>query len=559
MLIGIDVGGTFTDGVLFDNKSVKKTVKNPTDNQNLQTTLFFVLDELLKSCNPKDIKRVVISTTLITNIIATQSGEKTALILIPGRGLPYSYFNFFKKTFFLSGGIDFRGRVYEKIKEEEVIEIVDKIRADGIKNIAVVSKFSNRNASFENKIKQIINDKYSDAKVITGNEVAGPLNFARRAVTTYYTAMTNFQWNAFVDDLQKAFQERNLNAKIEILKADGGTMSIQNARKRPCETIFSGPAASTMGAIATTMDSKNSIVVDIGGTTSDIALLIEGDPLYASKGARINEKYTHINSFAVRSINLGGDSAITIKNDDILVGPERKGPAACFNGPCPTTTDAFNLRYKLDIGNMHLSEESLRKLAEQLGIDILEVCDKVIAKVINELTFAINNMFKEWETEPAYRIWEILNKKQFIPEQIVGIGAAANAIIPVVADNMGIDYEINQHSSVANALGACLSRPTIGFNMHLDTENKKYVIDLDGYTGKLKNVNNIQLEDAKKIAYEYLQYIADQNDVTGYATNAEFYLEEQFNMIRNWDRVGKIFEIGIQIKPGLINEFTGVK
>ena len=126
------------------------------------------------------------------------------------------------------------------------------------------------------------------------------------------------------------------------------------------ETVFSGPAASTMGAVALSRDQKNSVVVDIGGTTTDISLVIAGDPLYASKGARIENHYTHIDAFAVRSIALGGDSVIRCRENSIKVSPIRVGPAACFGGSEPTVTDAFNVYYKLGVGDAGRSQELLQ-------------------------------------------------------------------------------------------------------------------------------------------------------------------------------------------------------
>ena len=144
-------------------------------------------------------------------------------------------------------------------------------------------------------------------EIVRGFEVSGQLNFLRRAVTAYYTAVTRDKWARFADSIKEALRKRGIVSPINILKADGGTMPLEVSLHNPCETVFSGPAASVMGAFALTMDQQTSVVVDIGGTTTDLALILEGRPLYASRGA-VLAVVIRIRSFAVRSMALGGDS-----------------------------------------------------------------------------------------------------------------------------------------------------------------------------------------------------------------------------------------------------------
>lgn len=558
MLIGIDVGGTYTDGVLFEDGIILKDVKKPTGD-NLQETLLKVLDELLDNSNEASIERMVISTTLVTNLLATGQGDRTALILIPGRGLPHEAYDICPDTYFLAGGIDFRGHVVEKLDLQEAAAALNDIYDKGIRKIAVAGKFSNRNDCHEKEISHLIQTKYPDMQVALGCETAGKLNFPRRAVTTYYTAMTMSRWSNFVNDFKQALAHRNIEVEVEVLKADGGTMPLQASLRTPCETVFSGPAASTMGAVALTMDGHNSVVIDIGGTTSDISLIIDGEPLYASKGANIDGKYTHINSFAVRSLALGGDSEIKFDNGTIQVGPHRKGEAACFGGPAGTVTDVFNYLYKLDIGDFDRSRSKLMDIAQNGGMTLESLCWQVADIVIAKLQTLINEMFTEWENEPAYRVWEVVNRQKFKLHQIIGIGAAAHAIIPPLAERMNLGHSIHRYAPVANALGACAARPTLAFNLHIDTENKRFHIDYDGTSGEISNARSFQLQDAREMAMNHLKRLANAKGMADYAADARFDREEQFNVIRGWDRVGRIFELSVQIAPGLIDSFKGVK
>ncbi|MDD2372652.1 MAG: hydantoinase/oxoprolinase family protein [Syntrophomonadaceae bacterium] len=558
MLIGIDVGGTYTDGVVFNQSKVIATTKVPTDDNDIKSTVLQVLDNLLLQQDKSDISRIVLSTTVVTNLLATGKGERTALLLIPGYGLPADAYDISDDTFFLKGGIDFRGREIDQLKENELAGVCDNIVAAGIKRVAIVSKFGNRNDNLEKQVRDYIIKNYPQLSVITGSQISGKLNFPRRATTAYYTAMTSKEWNHFVDEIDKALAERGLDCEVHILKADGGTLALDISRDMPCETVFSGPAASTMGALALAQEGMNAVVLDIGGTTTDIALLIDGVPLYASKGASINQRYTHVNAFAVRSIALGGDSSITVNAGQVEVEAYRRDVAACFGGRSATVTDAFNCKFNLNIGNPELSATALEQLAGR-AMSKEELGAAVVAIVVNRLGDAITSMFKEWENEPAYKVWEVINKRKFTLEQIIGIGAASRTIIPELADTMQVNYFIHQYADVANALGAAVARPTLVVNLHVDTQTKIYTLDPGGVRGSLENPRNFQLEDARQMARNHLQEVGKERGMASYTNESSFFMEEQFNMIGGWDRTGKLFDVGIQVTPGFIEEFKGVK
>ncbi len=558
MLIGIDVGGTYTDGVVFDQGEVIATTKVPTDDSDIKSTVLQVLDKLLLQQDKSDITRIVLSTTVVTNLLATGKGERTALLLIPGYGLPADAYDISNDTFFLKGGIDFRGRELDPLDEKELGEVCNKIVAAGIKRAAIVSKFGNRNDILEKQAHDYIKKHYPQLSVTIGSQISGKLNFPRRATTAYYTTITSPEWNHFVDEIDKALMERGLDCEVHILKADGGTLALEVSRDMPCETVFSGPAASTMGALALAEADTNAVVLDIGGTTTDIALLLDGQPLYASKGASINQRYTHVNAFAVRSIALGGDSSITINAGQVEVEAYRRDVAACFGGKNATVTDAFNYKFNLNIGDPTLSAVALEQLGnKQMSKE--ELSAAIVDVVTNRLQDVITDMFKEWENEPAYKVWEVINKRKFTMEQIIGIGAASRAIIPYLAETMQVNHLIHQYADVANALGAAVARPTLVVNLHVDTQTKTYTLDPGGVRGTLDNPRNYQLEDARQMAKKHLEEVGKERGMASYTDESSFFMEEQFNMIGGWDRTGKLFDVGIQVTPGFIAEFKGVK
>lgn len=558
MLIGIDVGGTYTDGVLFSQGSVVHSAKYPTNEDDLKKSLLGVLDELLSHCRGQTIERVVLGTTLVTNLLATKRTERTALILIPGSGMPLStYEGISPDTYFLKGSIDFRGREIEPLDRDQVEKAIEKINGACISKVAVAGKFSNRNDKHEATIKQLISERFPHMEVCTSNEISGQLNFPRRAVTCYYTAMTMKEWNHFAGDIGASIDARIPGCELHILKADGGTTTLEDSRKRPCETMFSGPAGSTVGALALCREPLNSVVVDIGGTTSDISLLIAGQPLYASKGACIGGRLTHIHSFAVDSIAIGGDSPITEESGNVMVGKARLGAAACFGGEIPTVTDVFNVLMNPGVGNVSASKAKLSSVAERSGQALEDLCRLVEGYVVGALRAHINHLFTQWENEPAYRVWEVVHQRKFVLQQIIGIGAAAPMIAPALAQDMRVNCFLHRYSPVANALGAAVARPTLAVEIHVDTQKQICTVSPGGLSRTIDHAG-FQIQQARELARFFLKEIGQQRGLGDYVGEAQFYREEQFNMIRGPKLVGKLFDLGIQISPGLVHGYEGV-
>lgn len=555
MLLGIDVGGTNTDGVLYSAGEILKVAKHPTQKNDLKGSVLSVLDELLENRKAKDLKRIVFSTTLVTNLVATGQGEKVALVLIPGPGLNLRQLKFFPEASLLDGATDFRGRITEPLNPAQIEELGQRLAQEGFREVAVVGKFSNRNHSHEHQVAEILKARHPGLNITLGSDVSGELNFLRRATTTYYTAATKNQWGVFAFDISEALEQRGTKAPVFTLKADGGTMPLLVSRTHPCETVFSGPAASVMGAFALTMDEKTSVVVDVGGTTTDLALIIEGKPLYGSRGAVIGGYYSNVLAFAVRSVPLGGDSAVFWQGGKVVVGPERLGPAACFGGPQATPTDAINVLTGGSLGQSDLSRQALEKISGPAGLSVEELAQKTADQVTGRLEESVAQMFKVWEEEPAYRVWELLNKRTLKPERVIGIGAAAKAFIPSLAKRLQCASYVHRFADCANALGACVSRPTLSLLLHADSEQQVYHLSSEGINGAFK-AN--QLKEAKALALDWLKQIAEKRGLGQYADRYEYFLEEQFNMVRGWSTTGKIFDVGVQIAPGVIDEFKGV-
>jgi len=550
MLIGIDVGGTTTDAVLVKGNHVVKTAYLPTDHDNLLNCLLSALDELIEGVRTQEIERVVLSTTLITNMIAEGKTDPVALVLIPGPGMnPKDYR--LGDAIILDGAMDFRGREIAKLKEAQIKDAASKISGQGQSRVAVVGKFSQRNHAHEKKVGAIIAEILPDAKIELGHKVSGQLNFPRRAATTMLTAATRDKYMEFAQAVSAAMRQRKISAPVYILKADGGTLPLEKSVEMPVETIFSGPAASIMGVLALTPPGQTSVVVDIGGTTTDLALILSGKPLLSSKGAKVGSLLTHVRAFAVKSVAIGGDSAVNVACDRVVVGPRRDGPALCLGGPGPTPTDAMRVLGMTTIGNAALAEEAMRQIAIKLGCSPKEAAEKVIDVVVEMIVSEICEMFLEWEQEPAYRIWEVMEREKLQAQNVVGVGGGAPPLVPLVARKLGAMAVVPEYASVANAIGAAVARPTLTLNLRIDTERGEYIVAEEGLTGKIGD-RKMMPEEAARLAEKLLTERAARLGIGEYAKEAEVTYSEVFNMVRGWSTVGRLLDLRMEIPAGLL-------
>lgn len=551
MLVGIDVGGTTTDAVIVEGGRVLKTALVPTDHDNLMNCLLGALDELVKGIQISKIERVVLSTTIITNMIAEGKTDPVALLLIPGPGANPKEYSLGENVWVLDGAIDFRGREIDRLKDSQIKEIASHLAEKGFQKVAVVGKFGQRNHAHELKSGEIVSGALPGAQVELGHRVTGQLNFPRRAATTALTVATKESYSEFADQMAKALKERRIGAPVYILKADGGTLPLERSTQMPVETIFSGPAASIMGVIALTPQGQTSVVVDIGGTTTDLALILSGRPLLSSKGAKVGDLLTHVRAFAVRSLAIGGDSAVKVAEECLTVGPEREGPALCMGGPGATPTDAMRVLRMTEIGDLAKAEAAMKEVSSKLGTSTKDAAQRVIDSVVDRIVGEIHAMFQEWEQEPAYRIWEIVKKEMLEAQNVVGVGGGAPPLVPLVAKKLGAKAIVPEYAPVANAIGAAVARPTLTLNLHIDTERNEYIVAEEGLVGKVGD-RKMTPEEAEQLARRLLRERADRLGVGAYAEEAEVTYSEVFNMVRGWSTVGRLLDVRMEIPAGIL-------
>ncbi|MDD2212159.1 MAG: hydantoinase/oxoprolinase family protein [Clostridia bacterium] len=547
MFVGIDIGGTFTDGVVISDQEVIKAIKVPTYDD-ISLSIEEALQQILAGLEPQKIEQVTLSTTLITNLIMQDQLAKAGLLLLPGPGANPHQLSFACAYKIINGAVDYRGRVIKPINLTEVKEACQYFLDRKINNLVVACKFSQRNPSLEEEIAAFVQKNYPECKVLASHKVSGLLNWVRRANGAFYTLATQEACRTFQEKIKTTLAKLGLHCPLFILKADGGTLPLEVSLCYPLETIFSGPAASTLGALACTEEKITAVVIDIGGTTTDLALLLAGKPLLAERGALINNYPVPVRSLAISSLTLGGDSSLLIEQGKLRFGP-RQGPALCVGGPVLTVTDVLVYSGYSEIASPALIKEPVEETARVLQLTPQQFSEQVLQMFVAQLEAKLEIMFKTWEEEPAYRIWQVLSVQKERPQTLICLGGPASGIGKYWSEKKNWQVVVPAFSAVANAIGAALAKTTLKLDFFADTERKTYTTNLGGLQGTLaQRLHNI--EEAKEFTLQLFQekakdwqLVPDMPVETVYA--------EGFNIVRGWQTTGRIFQIGLQTVPGI--------
>jgi N-methylhydantoinase A/oxoprolinase/acetone carboxylase beta subunit len=323
--LGIDVGGTNTDAVLIDlgERKILSFAKAPTTKSDLAKGISDVLKRLDRVSFPK-INLISLSTTLATNSIVEGTRRKVCGILI-GYGQDDCPPELREEVIIVSGGHTVQGEEREPLDLERVRSVVLSTR-EKVEAYAACGYFSVRNPEHELRVKRLIQE-LTPRPVVCGHEISLQLDAIKRATTAILNAHLIPIIHELTGSVKRVFGSLGIAAPLMIVKGDGSLMSESVIRNRPIETILSGPAASVIGAkylLEQSGEVQNAVIADIGGTTTDIALLKEGLPRLNPAGARVGNWQTNVVAIDIRTIALGGDSQVTVNEDGTLrVGPKR--------------------------------------------------------------------------------------------------------------------------------------------------------------------------------------------------------------------------------------------
>ena len=555
MLLGIDVGGTFTDAVLLDNgnaatKGVAQVLaqaKVPTTHEDVLQCLLAALDAVLPQIEAaaSKIERVVISSTIVTNALTENKLDPVFLAVITGPGMNIKG-HVPVTPYYLTGYVDHRGKITAQIDWTKHRDLLNK-KGSGV--CAVSGKFAVREPRLEYQAEHELT-KCGYKKVFLGSELSGELNFVRRTNSAYFAAQVYTLFAKFSQRIVRALEERGIKAPVHILKADGGTLPLESAIQQPVEAVFTGPAASVLGIEALAAPRVNSISLDVGGTTTDIAFWEHGLPLMAKRGAVINGYPTAVRSFHMRSIGIGGDSRINkLPDGSYQVGPEREGPAAAVGGSVATLSDALIVAGYVSFGDTARAKAALAAL----GGEPYSEAQKIIASACASIQATINEMLTEWAKQPVYTVDDVIKGTEFVPAQLIGVGGGAPGLIKALGEVMKLPVDIPLGAMVANAVGAAVARPTLSAGLRADTTDGYYIIPESGRREKLPSRFNKAM--AENILATWLREQTAQWQLPDQETELISY--EHFHTVHGYYDTGDIFNLRMQLKPGILHKVQG--
>ena len=553
MLLGIDVGGTFTDAVLLDNKAagavaqVLAQAKVPTTHEDVLQCLLAALDAVLPQVEAaaSKLERVVISSTIVTNALTEHKLDPVFLAVITGPGMNIKG-HVPVTPYYLSGYVDHRGKVTAQINWTKHRDLLNK-KGSGV--CAVSGKFAVRDPQLEFQAEHELT-KCGYKKVFLGSELSGELNFVRRTNSAYFAAQVYTLFQKFSQRITRALTERGINAPVHILKADGGTLPLEAAIQQPVEAVFTGPAASVLGIEALAAPAVNSISLDVGGTTTDIAFWEQGLPLMAKRGAVINGYPTAVRSFHMRSIGIGGDSRIhKLPDGSYQVGPEREGPAAAVGGSVATLSDALIVAGYVSFGDAARAQAAIAALGGEPSAQ----ARKIIASACAAIQATISEMLEEWAKQPVYTVDDVIKGTEFVPAQLIGVGGGAPGLIKALGELMQLPVDIPLGAMVANAVGAAVARPTLSAGLRADTTDNYYIIPESGRRERLPRRFN------KAVAEELLTSWLREQTAAWQLPDQETELisYEHFNTVHGYYDTGDICSLRMQLKPGILHNVEG--
>ncbi len=392
--MGIDTGGTYTDGVLVDLSSQLVVAKSKarTTHENLTVGIKNCLEILKSQSLPEElfsnIKLVALSTTLATNAIVEGKGGEVGLLLL-GHGLegpiPTSH------VMEAPGGHDIKGREKQELNLQEVRRALLAMKGK-IDALAVSGYLSVRNPVHELMVRDEA-QKILNIPVVCAHQLTTALGFYERSVTAVLNARLLPTIAELLESVRKVLNIYGIEAPLMVVKGDGSLMSESVTREKPIETILSGPAASIIGATFLT-GRKDAVVVDIGGTTTDVASLEAGKPMLNPEGAAVGGLLTRVNAARISTFGVGGDSELWVEKGELKIGPQRVWPLSVGVNLYPHLLDELEHVWTTDRKTKEVSGGQpcdCYILLRQPDMDNLSPMEKQLIEI---LRIAPHNIFK---------------------------------------------------------------------------------------------------------------------------------------------------------------------
>ena len=349
LVIGLDTGGTYTDAALLDTATgtVRATGKSLTTRDDLSIGVGGAIRRVLEDFDGSaaDIGLISLSTTLATNAVVEGVGGRVALLMIGFDETSLQRADLARAlgqdpVFFINGGHAADGTPQAQLDEAAIREAVNATDGE-VSAYAVAGHFATRNPAHESRTRDLLRD-LTGAPVTCSHELSSSLGGPRRALTAVLNARLINLLDRLVAATEGIMADEGLSCQLMVVKGDGSLLESGYARSRPVETVLSGPAASLAGA-AFLAGTRTAMVADIGGTTTDIALLQNGAPRLKADGALVGGWQTMVEAADIRTCGLGGDSEVTPvgrgTTGGLTLGPRRAVPLSLLATQWPEVKD----------------------------------------------------------------------------------------------------------------------------------------------------------------------------------------------------------------------------
>jgi len=421
--VTVDTGGTFSDFVFFneDTGEISITKVPSTPKEPFQAVLNGIKELLDRGIAAKDISFFCHGTTVGTNALLEEKGARTGLLVTQGfRGIyevmeqtrgygPATYDLFFEKPRLLAlpynteeipERVDFRGTALKPIEIEGALQAVRSLKKKQVESVAVCLLFSFLNPDHELKIKEIFAKEFPEANLSLSCEILPQIREFYRMSTTVINAYIASVMASYLSRLEGRLKEMGVTTpKLYIMQSNGGVSTFNGATKKPVATVLSGPAGGVIASVGISerVGIKNIITFDMGGTSCDVALIHQGNPVVTTQG-RINQRPISLPMLDIHTVSAGGGTIARIDAvGGLQVGPDSAGAdpgPVCYDhgGQEITVTDANLILGVLDPdhflgGRMKLNKQKAERLLEEkiakpLGLGLLEAADGVL-KIIN--------------------------------------------------------------------------------------------------------------------------------------------------------------------------------
>ena len=477
--VAVDVGGTFTDIVLCNLTTNEQMVhKTPSTPDDPSTGFLTGLREVLSanSVEASQVKHVFHGTTIATNAILENKGSPVGLVVsdgfkfvleigrhgTPRQVNPQSWVKPDRPVrprdiVEVPERAGFGGEILTPLDEQAVRHAARKFRADEITSIAVSFIHSYSNSDHENRARELILEEYPSAQVSLSSEVLAVFREYERTMTTVLNAYVMPRVSNYIGNLENSLRANSVDSSFSIMKSNGGMIGAEVAMRQPVHTALSGPAAGVMAAlqIAENTGVKNSISFDMGGTSTDVALLQDGNPTLNLAG-RLGTWPIQLPMLDIATIGCGGGSIANVSPyGSLTVGPASAGSVpgpVCYGkgGTAPTVTDANIVLGRINTqiagGSLPLDADAAtkavqEKIASPLNMDVHAAASGILSIANNTMVGAIRNVSVERGHDP----------REFA---LVAYGGAGPMHAIDVANLLGINQVVAPlHPGIASAYG----------------------------------------------------------------------------------------------------------